>query len=294
MGPLLLARLLRLNDTQTAVLRLVFSIARDKSLELVDLKDLKKILEYVSANAATFSSTYGNIAAPSVGAVQRGLAAFEQEGAEAFFGEPEQAAQKQGAHVGHARPDRRALFAEDVPELHGKGPEDETFVGQAVFLHASDHAFPAAAGRGDAGKIALDISGENRHAHGAEGFGQGLQGHGLARSRRSRDQAVPVRHLRDKTQFPVSGEGYQSLPFRGQHGVLLQSPKIWRSNRAEQRPVFLRLPWVRLRDETPAQSHNQGRQTDEKILYASMDVHKENISIACAAEGEDIRHSGMT
>jgi DNA helicase HerA-like ATPase len=67
----------------------VFSIARDKSLELVDLKDLKKILEYVSANAATFSSTYGNIAASSVGAVQRGLAAFEQEGAEAFFGEPE-------------------------------------------------------------------------------------------------------------------------------------------------------------------------------------------------------------
>ena len=89
MGALLLGRLLRLNDTQEAVLRLVFAIARDESLELVDLKDLKKVLEYVSVNAARFSAAYGNIAASSLGAVQRGLAVLEEEGAESFFGEPE-------------------------------------------------------------------------------------------------------------------------------------------------------------------------------------------------------------
>ncbi|MDR2076459.1 MAG: DUF853 domain-containing protein [Desulfovibrio sp.] len=89
MGPLLLGRLLRLNDTQTAVLRLIFSIAREESLELLDLKDLKRILEYSSANAAKFSAAYGSIAPQSVGTIQRALAALEEEGAELFFGEPE-------------------------------------------------------------------------------------------------------------------------------------------------------------------------------------------------------------
>jgi DNA helicase HerA-like ATPase len=89
MGPLLLGRLLRLNETQTAVLHLIFAIARDESLELIDLKDLKKVLAYAVANAVKFSAAYGHIAPSSVGAVQRGLTALEQEDAELFFGEPE-------------------------------------------------------------------------------------------------------------------------------------------------------------------------------------------------------------
>jgi DNA helicase HerA-like ATPase len=89
MGPLLLGRLLRLNDTQSAVLRLIFAIARDESLELVDGKDLRKVLEYASAHAAKFSAAYGNIAPASVGAVQRGLTALEEESAGLFFGEPD-------------------------------------------------------------------------------------------------------------------------------------------------------------------------------------------------------------
>ncbi len=88
MGPLLLGRLLALNETQAAVLTVVFKIAKDEGLELVDLKDLRKVLEYAAANAFKFSATYGNIATASVGAVQRGIVALEQEGAENFFGEP--------------------------------------------------------------------------------------------------------------------------------------------------------------------------------------------------------------
>ena len=89
MGPLLLSRLLSLNDTQAAVLTVVFKIAEDESLALVDLKDLRKILEYVAANAGAYAARYGNIAAASVGAIQRGLVAFEHEGADIFFGEPD-------------------------------------------------------------------------------------------------------------------------------------------------------------------------------------------------------------
>ena len=89
MGSLLLGRLLALNDTQTAVLTVVFKIAADESLELVDLKDLRKLLEYAAANADRYSTTYGNIAAASIGAIQRGLTAFEHQGADAFFGEPD-------------------------------------------------------------------------------------------------------------------------------------------------------------------------------------------------------------
>ncbi|GHU05041.1 ATP-binding protein [Alphaproteobacteria bacterium] len=88
MGPLLLSRLLALNDTQSAVLTLVFKIAKDEGLELVDLKDTQKILEYVGNNAARFTAGYGNISTASVGAIQRGMIALEQEGAERFFGEP--------------------------------------------------------------------------------------------------------------------------------------------------------------------------------------------------------------
>lgn len=88
MGSLLLSRLLTLNDTQSAVLTIIFKIAKDNSWELIDLKDLQKILEYVGNNPNQFTTNYGNISAASVGAIQRGVVALEQEGADKFFGEP--------------------------------------------------------------------------------------------------------------------------------------------------------------------------------------------------------------
>jgi DNA helicase HerA-like ATPase len=88
MGPLLLSRLLALNDTQSAVLTLVFKVAADEKLELIDLRDLRKTLEYISNNAAALSAAYGNISAASVAAIQRGLLVLGEGGADAFFGEP--------------------------------------------------------------------------------------------------------------------------------------------------------------------------------------------------------------
>jgi DNA helicase HerA-like ATPase len=87
-GPLLLGRLLELNETQTAVLHMVFAVARDEGLELADLRDLRRALEYVSGNAARYASAYGNISAASAGAVQRGLMLLDAQGAGDFFGEP--------------------------------------------------------------------------------------------------------------------------------------------------------------------------------------------------------------
>lgn len=89
MGSVLLSRLLQLNDTQTAILNIVFKIAADQSLELLDLKDLQKTLEYARANAASLSPQYGNLLpANSIGAIQRNVIALQQEGADGFFGEP--------------------------------------------------------------------------------------------------------------------------------------------------------------------------------------------------------------
>ncbi|MBO5299801.1 MAG: DUF853 family protein [Clostridia bacterium] len=88
MGPELLARLLGLNDTQSGVLRIVFRVADDKQLLLVDLKDLKAMLNYVGENAKEFKLEYGNVSAQSIGAIQRSLLALEDEGGELFFGEP--------------------------------------------------------------------------------------------------------------------------------------------------------------------------------------------------------------
>lgn len=89
MGPLLLARLLELNDTQAGVLQLVFKVADDEGLLLLDLKDLRALLTHVAQNAAEYRERYGNVAAASVGAIQRGLLALEAQGADKFFGEPE-------------------------------------------------------------------------------------------------------------------------------------------------------------------------------------------------------------
>ncbi|MEO7578377.1 MAG: helicase HerA-like domain-containing protein, partial [Massilia sp.] len=88
LGPLLLARMLNLNDTQEGVLQLVFKIADDKGMLLLDSKDLRAMLQFVGDNAAEFRTSYGNISAASIGAIQRGLIAIEEQGGDQFFGEP--------------------------------------------------------------------------------------------------------------------------------------------------------------------------------------------------------------
>jgi DNA helicase HerA-like ATPase len=88
MGPQLLARLLALNETQTGVLNIVFKIADERGLLLIDMKDLRLMLDYVAKNAKEFTTGYGNISAASVGAIQRALLTLEAEGADQFFGEP--------------------------------------------------------------------------------------------------------------------------------------------------------------------------------------------------------------
>jgi hypothetical protein len=88
MGPLLLARMLDLNDTQAGVLNLVFKIADDNGLLLLDMKDLRAMLQHLGDNAKQFTTEYGNISAASVGAIQRGLMQIEQQGGNQFFGEP--------------------------------------------------------------------------------------------------------------------------------------------------------------------------------------------------------------
>ncbi len=88
MGPLILARLFDLNDTQSAVLSLVFKIADDKGLLLLDLKDLQAMLQYVGNNAAQFQTQYGNITGATIGSVQRSLLTLQEQGGDKFFGEP--------------------------------------------------------------------------------------------------------------------------------------------------------------------------------------------------------------
>ncbi len=88
MGPLLLARMLNLNDTQQGVLTLVFKIADDNGLLLLDLKDLRAMLQFVGDNAKNFTTQYGNISPASIGAIQRGLLELEHQGAGQFFAEP--------------------------------------------------------------------------------------------------------------------------------------------------------------------------------------------------------------
>ncbi|GGI21044.1 MAG: DUF853 domain-containing protein [Oxalicibacterium faecigallinarum] len=88
LGPLLLARMLNLNDTQQGVLQLVFKIADDQGLLLLDSKDLRAMLQHVGDNAADFKTEYGNISAASIGAIQRGLIGIEEQGGDRFFGEP--------------------------------------------------------------------------------------------------------------------------------------------------------------------------------------------------------------
>jgi len=88
MGPLLLSRMLALNETQGGVLQLVFKIADDNGLLLLDLKDLRAMLQYVGDNSSQFTTEYGNVSAASIGAIQRGLLQIEAQGGDKFFGEP--------------------------------------------------------------------------------------------------------------------------------------------------------------------------------------------------------------
>jgi len=89
MGPLLLERLLNLNETQGAILTMAFRIADDNDLLLIDLKDLQKMLQFIGDNRREFTTKYGNISPASIGAIQRGLMRLESEGADKFFGEPD-------------------------------------------------------------------------------------------------------------------------------------------------------------------------------------------------------------
>lgn len=88
MGPLLLAQLLELNDTQEGVLNIAFKVADEQGLLLLDLKDLRAMLQYLGENSKTLSNTYGNVSSASIGAIQRQLLVLEQQGADQFFGEP--------------------------------------------------------------------------------------------------------------------------------------------------------------------------------------------------------------
>ncbi|MHB1399480.1 MAG: helicase HerA-like domain-containing protein [Trichloromonadaceae bacterium] len=88
MGPMLLSRLLNLNDTQSGVLSLAFKIADDNGMLLLDLKDLRAMIQFVGDNAKEFQTQYGNISSASIGAIQRNLLTLGEQGAESFFGEP--------------------------------------------------------------------------------------------------------------------------------------------------------------------------------------------------------------
>jgi DNA helicase HerA-like ATPase len=88
MGPVLLSRIMDLNDVQEGIMNIVFKIADDKHLLLIDMKDLRLMLDYVAKNATDFTTTYGNVNASSIGAIQRNLLQLEGQGADKFFGEP--------------------------------------------------------------------------------------------------------------------------------------------------------------------------------------------------------------
>ncbi|MFA7292587.1 MAG: helicase HerA-like domain-containing protein, partial [Rhodocyclaceae bacterium] len=85
MGPILLSRLLNLNDTQAGVLQLVFKIADDQGLLLLDLKDLRAMVQHVGENAKSFTTEYGNVSAASIGAIQRNLLTLGEQGGDTFF-----------------------------------------------------------------------------------------------------------------------------------------------------------------------------------------------------------------
>ena len=88
MGPLLLSRMLNLNDTQSGVLNILFRVADDENMLLLDIKDVKAMLAYVGENASRYTLNYGNVSKASIGAIQRAVAVLEDQGGDMFFGEP--------------------------------------------------------------------------------------------------------------------------------------------------------------------------------------------------------------
>ena len=88
MGPQLLSRLLGLNETQDGVLNIVFRVADERGLKILDIKDLRSTLDFVGKHASEYSTKYGNIATASIGAIQRAILQLENQGADKFFGEP--------------------------------------------------------------------------------------------------------------------------------------------------------------------------------------------------------------
>ncbi|MEP6789029.1 MAG: helicase HerA-like domain-containing protein, partial [Acidobacteriota bacterium] len=88
MGPLLISRMLQLNDTQEGVLAIAFKVADDNGLLLIDLKDLQSLIQYVGENAGQFTTQYGNVSTASIGAIQRGLLQLDEQHGDLFFGEP--------------------------------------------------------------------------------------------------------------------------------------------------------------------------------------------------------------
>ena len=88
MGPELLTRLLELNDTQAGILNIVFRVADDRGLLIIDMKDLRSMLDYIGQHAKEYTTRYGNISSASIGAIQRALLQLESQGADLFFGEP--------------------------------------------------------------------------------------------------------------------------------------------------------------------------------------------------------------
>lgn len=88
MGPMLLARMLNLNDTQAGVLNILFRVADDEGMLLVDIKDIKAMLAYVGENASRYTLNYGNVSKATIGAIQRAIAVLEDQGGDLFFGEP--------------------------------------------------------------------------------------------------------------------------------------------------------------------------------------------------------------
>ena len=122
MGPDLLSRLLGLNDTQSGVLNIVFRIADEKGLLLIDLKDLRSLVQYVGDNAKEYKLTYGNIAPQSVGAIQRALLKLEDEGGDIFFGEPDLELSDWIAHTEDGRGAMNILECQELfqhPLLYG-------------------------------------------------------------------------------------------------------------------------------------------------------------------------------
>ena len=105
MGPLLISRILNLNDTQSGVMALVFKIADDNGLLLLDLKDLQAMLQHVGDSAKDFQTQYGNISPASIGTIQRALTALQQQGGDKFFGEPALNSRRPAADR-HQRPRR--------------------------------------------------------------------------------------------------------------------------------------------------------------------------------------------